>query len=164
MVATSCCPASYISTAATSLPRPGRARRSAASRCATNGPVLPLVPVLVAAQSRLIVDGLRFSSLAIVRNLQPCRCRSAIATRSSSDKYRGGKLVLSKEDPLPNPGRDVPGRVRHVQHAGGAGCALVDQEGGAGVAGATGAVPVRQTSPPSPNSLIARSLAQCAPP
>ncbi len=39
--------------------------------------------------SRLTVDGLRPTSTAIARTDRPRRCRSAILTRSSSDKYRG---------------------------------------------------------------------------
>jgi len=61
----------------------------AAIRCAVNGRYCPLAGSRLRRNSRLIVAGLRPTSRAIARTPRPRRCRSAIATRSSSDRNRG---------------------------------------------------------------------------
>ena len=70
------------------MPARGRARRCTASLCAANGRYWPLSGSRFRRSSRLIVDGLRPSRSAIARTPVPALRRSAIRTRSSSDKYR----------------------------------------------------------------------------
>jgi len=54
----------------------------------TRDTVEPVTGSALWRNSRLIVDGLRPSLRAIARVDQPSRCRSAMRTRSSSDKNR----------------------------------------------------------------------------
>jgi hypothetical protein len=72
--------------------RPGL--RPAASRCAANGRYWPLRRSRLRRNSLLIVDALRPNCPAIARTPSPDRRRSAMRTRSSSDRYRGEPSAL----------------------------------------------------------------------
>jgi hypothetical protein len=58
-----------------------------ASRCAVKGRYWPLVGSVFRRSSRLTVAALRATETAIARTPCPARRRSAIQTRSSSDRY-----------------------------------------------------------------------------
>jgi hypothetical protein len=63
--------------------------RLAVGRCAVNGRYCPLARSQLRRSSLQIVDGLRPNCPAIARTAIPARRRSAMHTRSSSDKDRG---------------------------------------------------------------------------
>jgi len=88
-----CCTNPRSTGSASSRRARGRRRRPDASRCAAADPYRPL-GTLLRASSRLIVEGLRRTYSAIARLLSPVRCRSAIVTRSSWERYRELMVVL----------------------------------------------------------------------